>query len=113
ASFGGGYRAFTYPKFNLGAWEAKSIWKSEGPCLLHINNGPTGSFDDVVVGEEGRQLAARLLNSLTDQQIWQLFEGIHVRTVKFKNPSYNKIGEWVRVFKAKREAISTRACAPF
>lgn len=112
-SFGGGYKMLSsYPKFDLDAWKAKSIWESEGPCLLHLKNSPTGSFDDVVVGEEGRQLAARLLNSLTDRQIRQLFEGIHIPTIKFKNPDHNKIDEWVSVFKANREAISSRACKP-
>jgi len=111
-AFGGGFNFLTmsYPKFDLTAWEKSQVWSKDGPCTLHLKNSLTGSFKDVTVGEEGRNLAARLLNSLSDGQIRDLFNGVNISNLPFKNTAHNNVEEWLRVFKAKRDVISSASC---
>ena len=62
-------------RVNFEAWSDAPIWADRGRCLVSMKMFPYdgGTFPDVHISERGRQLLARQLNALTDQQLTLLF----------------------------------------
>ena len=98
---------------DLRSWEKVPIWRDAGKCVGELSKSLTGTLENPVIGEPGRQLLAGLLSALSDTQIRQLFEVSRVsrRTVE-KNgvEEAAPVGEWVAAFKAKRQQIVAQHC---
>jgi hypothetical protein len=100
---------------NLAAWSATPVWK-EGTtgCVGNLPKSFTGTLDDPVISEDGRQFLADLLLQLSDSQIRGLFETARVE-LRLRDPSKPlsgaaTAGEWADVFKAKRREIVGKHC---
>ena len=100
---------------NLVDWASTPIWKEGAACVGNLPKSITGTLDNPVISEEGRQFLAGLLMQLTDKQIADLFEVARV-TLRVREPGkarsgFATVAEWVDAFKAKRAEIADRRCA--
>jgi hypothetical protein len=91
---------------NFEEWSKVPIWKDEKGCVAHLAKSFSGSLQDPVISEGGRQFLSGLLAQLTDAQLHDLFE---VARFTRRDPSAS-VDDWVRVFKEKRDAIAARRC---
>jgi hypothetical protein len=99
---------------NLVAWSETPVWKGETGCVGNLPKSFTGTLDNPVISEEGRQFLTTLLNALTDAQLRDIFETARV-TLRTRDPLKAKSGfatveEWVSAFKQKRSEIANRRC---
>ena len=100
---------------NLAAWSATPVWKeNKGSCVGNLPESFTGTLDEPVISEEGRQFLAGLLTQLSDNQIRDLFDVSRV-TLRVRKPGDARSGlptvdEWVEAFKQKRAEIVNRRC---
>jgi hypothetical protein len=64
-------------KMDLDHWKAAPIWADRAACIVSMRRFPySGStFPDTAISEAGRQLIARELTALTEDQIRSLFVG--------------------------------------
>ena len=101
---------------NLSAWSATAVWKeNNGRCVGNLPKSFTGTLDEPVISEEGREFLAGLLTQLSDNQIRDLFEVSRV-TLRLRAPGDARSGfptldQWVNAFKQKRAEIVNRRCA--
>ena len=98
---------------NFQAWSAVEIWKDPQRCVARLSKSLTGTLEDPVISEEGRQVLASLLRQLTDRQIRDLFEVARVADRKVKVEGLMQaatIDAWVNAFKGKREQIVNHRC---
>ena len=101
---------------NLAGWSTTPVWKTAtGPCVGNLPKSFTGTLDEPVISEQGRQFLAGLLQQLSDAQIRDLFEAARV-TLRVREPGNPLSGfatseEWVAAFTQKRAEIVNRRCA--
>jgi hypothetical protein len=100
---------------HLVEWSATPVWRDTAGCVGNLPKSFTGTLDNPVIGEEGRQFLADLLTQLTDEQIGDLFEVSRV-TLRLRDPmkvrsGFATVAEWVSAFKQKRAQITDRRCA--
>lgn len=101
---------------NFAAWSATAIWtENNGPCVGNLPKSFTGTLDEPVISDEGRQFLAGLLTQLSDNQIRDLFEVSRV-TLRVRKPGdarsgFPTVDEWAEAFKQKRAEIVNRRCA--
>ena len=95
-------------KVNLRRWLTSTIWADRVRCRVTMRHLPYSgaTFQDVAVGEDGRRLAARLFEQLTDDDIADLF-----RAARFDQPrgifsDVRPVAEWVDAFKTRVRLIS-------
>ena len=74
----------------------------------------TGTLDNPVIHESGRQFLSDSVEELSDAQLTDLFDTARF-DVRPRHPGQTgsapaTINEWVTVFKVKREQIATRHC---
>jgi len=99
---------------NFSAWSRTPIWKGATKCVGNLPKSFTGTLDNPVIGEAGREFLAELLGRLSDSQLQDLFEVSRAR-LRLRSPTDPKSGvasndDWVGVFKRKRDEISARRC---
>jgi hypothetical protein len=99
---------------NFDQWSKAPMWRGDpAACVGHMSQSNTGTLGDPKIGEAGRQFLADLLLQLTDQQLRDLFEVARVdhrsRRPNSAEPPAT-IGEWVSVFKHKRDEIAMNRC---
>jgi hypothetical protein len=105
----------TKSSVNLSKWFATPVWKDDtGRCVGNLPQSFTGTLDDPVISEGGRQFLASLLEQLSDDQIRDLFEVSRV-TLRVRKPGdarsgFPTVDEWVSAFKQKRTEIVNRRC---
>jgi hypothetical protein len=100
---------------NLSAWADTPVWKDDtGRCVGNLPKSFTGTLDDPVISEEGRQFLAGLLQQLSDQQIRDLFDvsrvTLRVRTPGDARSGFPTVDEWAAAFQQKRAEIVNRRC---
>jgi hypothetical protein len=116
-TFGRGTRSNTNETsgVNLDGWRKTPVWKEETGCTGNLPKSFTGTLSEPVISEAGRRFLANLLMQLSDRQIQDLFEAARVqlrlRTPGQVDSGFATTGEWVDVFKAKRQQIVERRCA--
>jgi len=99
---------------NLVGWSRTPVWKQTTGCVGNLPKSMTGTLNDPVISEEGRQFLADLLMHLSDSQLHDLFDVSRFQ-LRLRNPGdvmsgYATIDEWVAAFKDKRDQIVTRRC---
>jgi hypothetical protein len=109
------YNGETKGAVNLALWSQTPVWKNPTGCVGNLPKSMTGTLNDPVISEEGRQFLAGLLMQVTDAQLHDLFEVSRVQ-LRLRNPGdvmsgFATIDEWVAAFKAKRDQIVGRACS--
>ena len=92
-------------KMDLESWRASPIWVDRARCTVSMKAFPySGStFPDTGISEEGRQLIARMLTSLSDDQVMSLFAG-----ARFPGD----IRRWTAAFRDKVRQIAEGAPCP-
>ena len=99
---------------NFDAWARTPVWSNRTGCVGHLSKSFTGTLGAPHISEAGRQFLAQLLQQLTDQQIYDLFEiaGVVQRTARVTGGRLSpSVDDWVAAFKSKRDQIATRRCA--
>jgi hypothetical protein len=101
-------------KVDLEAWEKSAIWADRPPCRISMRDLPYNgaTFTDVQVTEAGRQFAGKLLSELSDRQISELFSGARFDQKRGIFSAAKPVGDWVRAFKAKVQAITDGSACP-
>ena len=101
-------------KMDLNAWEQVVIWQDRAACTVSMRDLPYNgaTFGEARITEPGRQLLARLLGQLSDQQLIDLFSSARFDRKRGFFSRIYPVAEWVRVFKKKRQAISEGAPCP-
>ena len=103
-------------KMRLGDWDGAGLWKEGEKCVGDLPRSLTGSLDNPVIGEAGRQFLARRLTLLRDRQIRDLFtvSRVEQRGEEITGADGRKrkvtVDDWVRVFKRKRAEIVSARC---
>lgn len=99
---------------NFDRWSTTPVWKDDTGCVARLRGSISGTFEDPVIGEEGRAFLAGLLAQLTDRQLRDLFEVARVdrrsRAPHERAQAPASIDEWVGAFKQKRDQIASRHC---
>jgi hypothetical protein len=95
-------------------WSSTPVWKGDAGCVGNLPKSLTGTLDDPVISEAGREFLAGLLDQLSDAQLHDLFETARV-TLRPRDPQRSQSGaatvdEWVSAFKDKRRQIAERKC---
>ncbi|HZI79543.1 MAG TPA: hypothetical protein VFD69_08520 [Vicinamibacterales bacterium] len=95
-------------KVSLRRWRVSTIWADRTQCLVTMRHLPYSgaTFQDVRVGEAGRQLAARLLGRLTDEEIVDLFSAARFDQKRGLFSDVRPVAGWVEAFKARVRLIS-------
>ena len=99
---------------NLSEWAMVPVWKSATHCVGNLPESFTGTLDNPVITEEGRQFLSGLLAQLSDAQIRDMFDAARVH-LRARVPQDGRSGfpeshEWVNAFKQKRSEIADRRC---
>jgi hypothetical protein len=91
-------------KMNLDHWWHTPVWADAQNCTLSMKNLPYGggTFQDVQISEEGRQLLGDRLKQLSARQIEMLFTAAGFKDVE----------QWVAAFQARVRQVSERAVCP-
>jgi hypothetical protein len=100
---------------NLVAWRETPVWKEPTGCTGNLPRSFTGTLENPLISEDGRQFLAVLLGQLSERQIRDLFEAARVQ-LRLRNPAdvssgFATVDEWVAAFKQKRAEIVQRRCA--
>jgi hypothetical protein len=95
-------------KISLRRWRVSDIWADRAQCLITMRHLPYSgaTFQDVRVGEEGRQLAARLLRRLSDEEIADLFRSARFDQRRGLFSDVRPVTRWVAAFTARVRVIS-------
>jgi len=95
-------------KVNLRRWRSSTIWADRTRCRVTMRHLPYSgaTFQDARVSEAGRQLAARLLGRLTDDDIADLFRGARFDQKRGLFSDVRPVAGWVDAFKARVRLIA-------
>jgi hypothetical protein len=95
-------------KVNLRRWRTSTIWADRVRCRITMRHLPYSgaTFQDVQVGEPGRELAARLFERLTDEDIADLFRGARFDQERGLFSDVRPVAGWVDAFKMRVRLIS-------
>jgi hypothetical protein len=101
-------------KVDLKGWANRPVWADPSMCTVSMRGLPYdgSNFHDVQISEAGRVFLADRLRRLSDAQIEGLFAGARFDRGPGIDPEGRDIANWVRAFKAKRDAISNRSPCP-
>jgi hypothetical protein len=58
---------------NFDKWSTRGVWKDRVHCIGNLSASQTGTLDEPMISEGGRQFLADLLVRLTDRQLRDLF----------------------------------------
>jgi hypothetical protein len=94
-------------KVNLRRWRASTIWSDRNRCRVTMRHLPYSgaTFEDVQVGEDGRQLAGRLFASLSDDDIADVFRGARFDQERGLFSDVRPVAAWVEAFKSRVSVI--------
>lgn len=98
---------------NLKKWAGTPVWKDAEHCVANLKKSKTGTLDNPVISEQGRQFLAALLVKLTDAQLHDLFAVARVTLRSASDdgpPIAPSIEGWVTAFKKKRAEIVEHTC---
>jgi hypothetical protein len=95
-------------KVSLRRWRVSNIWSDRTRCRVTMRHLPYSgaTFVDARVGEAGRQLAARLLAGLTDDDVAELFRGARFDQKRGLFSDVRAVPLWVDAFKSRVRLIS-------
>lgn len=99
---------------NLDAWKSAKVWQQDSGCRANLERSMTGTLENPMISNEGRQFLVSRLRLLTDRQIADLF-----RVARFPTRERAKAeagdpvpgtAQWVAAFKDKVRQIAERSC---
>jgi hypothetical protein len=115
ATFGHAGRIATHSesKLDVEGWRRVPIWKDRERCIVSIHSPMLhhASFDDAVITEAGRRMAADRLRRLGPRQVRGLFEGSGFVEFERATEASRDTDHWVEAFKAKvKEIVEGTPC---
>ncbi len=101
-------------KVNLDAWRAAQIWSDRSRCIVSMKKMMYGggTFPDSQISEAGRQLLARQLTALTDEQMTALFAAARFREFYEGRGRAADVHEWVDALRDKIGQIADGPACP-
>jgi hypothetical protein len=101
-------------KLDVEGWRSAPIWKDSEKCVVGIQSPMLhhASFDDAVITEAGRRMAADRLRRLRSRQIRGLFEGSGFVEFEKTSEESRDVDRWVEVFQEKVKEIVDRGPCP-
>jgi hypothetical protein len=101
-------------KLELDHWKVAPIWSDRSSCLVSMRQFPYngGTFPDVQISEAGRQLIARQLVALSDQQLESLFLGARFREFHGGNGEGADPTAWARALASRIHQIADGPACP-
>jgi len=95
-------------KVNLRRWRTSTIWADRVRCRITMRHLPYSgaTFQDVQVGEAGRQLAARLFDRLNGEDIADLFRAARFDQERGLFSDVRPVPDWVEAFEMRVRLIS-------
>ena len=100
-------------KVNLERWKSAPIWADRQTCVVSMRPFPYdgGTFRDATISEAGRQLIARQLAALGDDQLDSLFSGARFREFHGGTGEAADVRAWTRVLRSKiRDIVEGPTC---
>lgn len=90
-------------KVDLDAWSKATIWSDRARCTVSMKTFPYGggTFRDTQISEAGRQLLARQLSALTDQQLIALFTAARFREFSRARGRGADVNAWAQTLRRK------------
>jgi hypothetical protein len=96
---------------NLSGWSKVRVWRDSDRCVGNLPKSFTGTLENPVISEDGRQFLASRLSLLSDKQLHDLFTAARVERRKDNIEGHQVTADdWVRAFKEKRDAIVNQHC---
>jgi hypothetical protein len=92
-------------KADLENWSSKPVWFGDAAdCLISMRDMPYngGTFEDVIITEEGRRLLGDRLRQLSTSQIEALF----------RSAGFHDVSQWTSAFEEKVRQIAERPPCP-
>jgi hypothetical protein len=104
--------SFGPPKVNLARWRDLPVWHDRTTCMLSMRALPFegATFEDVIVSEAGRALAAERLSALTDEQIERLFAEARFPQFQAGTADERDLKAWTEAFKSRVTQIADARC---
>jgi hypothetical protein len=116
ATFGraGGIAAHSESTLDVEGWRRVPIWKDRERCVVGIHSPVLhqASFEDAVITESGRRMAADRLRRLRSRQIRGLFEGSGFIEFARATEASRDVDDWVEAFQEKVKQIVERGPCP-
>ena len=100
-------------KVDLDHWKSAPIWADRQTCRVSMRQFPYdgGTFRDAQIGEAGRQLIARQLAALGDDQLDSLFSGARFPEFHGGTGESADVRAWTQVLRGKiRDIVEGPAC---
>ena len=96
---------------NLQEWARTPMWKDAQHCVGNLPPSQSGSLNNPIISEAGRQFLSDLLAQLSDRQIQDLFIAARLA----EKPGLNgegggSIGDWAAAFWKKRDEFAAARC---
>jgi hypothetical protein len=95
-------------KVDLDAWSRVPLWEDRAQCTVSMRELPFdgATFGRATITERGRRFIADRISQLSEAQLADLFESARFSQKRgFFAPTHD-VADWVRVFKAKVQAIT-------
>jgi hypothetical protein len=95
-------------KVSLRRWRVSKIWADRAQCRITMRHLPYSgaTFQDVQIGEDGRQIVARLLRRLSAGEIADLFRGARFDQRRGLFSDISPVEDWVEAFEDRARLIS-------
>ena len=100
-------------KVDLGHWKSAPIWADRQRCRVSMRQFPYegGTFRDAEIGESGRQLMARQLSALSDDQLDSLFSSARFAEFRGGTGESADVHAWTQALRGKiRDIVDGPAC---
>jgi len=107
----GAAKIMNQQKMKLEGWSAVPIWKDADRCQGDLTKSIIGTLEHPFISEAGRRFLADRLMLLSDRQLVDLFTAARADRRKDRiDGRQATAADWVRAFKAKRDAIVNHRC---
>jgi hypothetical protein len=102
-------------KLDLPNWRATPVWQDAATCRVSMKTLPFsgGTFPERHISETGRTTLLRLLESLTDAQLTELFTASGATSYDAVSGEGRRVDQWVAAFRDKvRQVREAGPCPP-
>jgi hypothetical protein len=101
-------------KIDLHNWRRDRIWKDAATCTISMAHMPWGggTFPEIRISEDGRQMLAELLGQLSIAQLRGLFDGARVTSHDQVTAAGRSADAWISTFLDKVDQITSAGPCP-
>jgi hypothetical protein len=101
-------------KLDLPNWRATPVWQDAASCRVSLKSLPFagGTFPDRQISEDGRRLLLRLLESLSEAQLTELFTASGATTYDAVSGEGRRAEAWALAFRDKVRQVRDAGPCP-